>query len=234
MLSLATTMPKPLIWALNGFLLAMTVLSPIPILYSWFQSTLQYIQMQDVVYPVVKHLIRLASSYSPANYRPVRLAKSLIPLMKTTKNFDLLTYYIRWGFLSYLVISVIVILIYIPPIFLSFVRNLRNRVIGETLRRQHRLVMANTLLECFIIVSFSILTTYVLTLFPAGDPTHDQRFWLAIRIGMNGVICIFGNIAIFIVLFEVRKSHLPNKAISKVDVTLAEFSSTSAKDKFDC
>ncbi|KAH9812051.1 hypothetical protein DFH28DRAFT_899804, partial [Melampsora americana] len=224
LLSLATAMPKYLIRSLNGFLLVMIFLSPIPLLYSWLESTLQYQRLQEDVNPVIADLRHLASSYSPANYSSEKLMKALSPLMERKQDYNLVVYYSRCGFLSYLVISVFVVLIYIPLIFLSFVRTRRIRAMDEALRRQHRLVMLNTLLECTIMVLFIFLTAFLLSLFTSGDSVHDPRFWLA---GMNGVICILGNLAIFMVLLAARKSGLLNQEPSKAITDLTAISSTT-------
>lgn len=231
LLTLATTIPKYLIWALNGFLLVMIFLSPIPILYSWFQSTMQYIRIQDVINPVIRHLLHSAFSYSPTTYSPVKLTKHLIPLMNSLKSFDLLTYYNYCGFVSYLAVCLFVVLIYIPCILTSFERTFRNSDLREAPRRQHRSVMINTVLEFLIMLLFIILTAYVLSIFSSGDAVHDPRFWLAIRIGMNGVICILGNLAIFIIRSTASHSHFINTEFSKSTFESTEFSgTTSAKE----
>ncbi|KAH9812481.1 hypothetical protein DFH28DRAFT_930912 [Melampsora americana] len=142
--------------------------------------TMAYIRVKNIVTPIINVLLNSASTYSVHTYRPENLVAQILPSLKAL-------HYIC----SSLTMGLRVMWSSLPSSAYIYQRKeLRE---AQELRKKQKDVLVNSILELTIMILFIACNCYGLGIFHDGDFIFDLRFWIAIRLGTNGVIAIFGN-----------------------------------------
>lgn len=190
--------PTTVIPAMNGFLVVMLTVPAVPICITFYRLTMQYIQLRDALTPTV--LILRNTSCSGTKCSLDKMLPMLLPLKDALVHMDLMEYYFQTGHLYYLAFSCFILLLYPPFMVLTYQSFVRSGVLDATLRKKQKEVLINTFLEFSIMTFLVIMTSYQLIVGGLQTFIYNRQYWLIIRIGLNSVISILGNFAIFLIL----------------------------------
>ncbi|KAH9813083.1 hypothetical protein DFH28DRAFT_1174442, partial [Melampsora americana] len=194
-------------WALNIFLVAILVAPCVAIIFSFFRLTMEYRGIRQVVFPIIQIFRNKASNCSQVKCSVVEVIPQLLQLARSEHHIDSLVTYTRMGIDYYTFICGFLLLIYTPFLFSLYQSfNNQRRVVFST-KRQQEAIFANTLLEFTIILSLLVLSGGAKSLIRNGEFIMDPNFWLILRIGINISISILGNIALFLILYSLRKTN---------------------------
>ncbi|KAH9815943.1 hypothetical protein DFH28DRAFT_892100 [Melampsora americana] len=210
-------LPTTVSRALN-VLLAVILLGPtVTIIIAYYQVAIEYHRIRQLVMPVI-HIFRqkASSTCSLDTCSTTHMLPELLSLIPASHHIDLLVHYTRIGISSYIFFDLCILIGYVPLLYRLYQSFKAQRRLFRSSQPQQDKVFANTLIE-FAIITFSFfLSVSSITLVQEGQFIFNPRFFLNIRIGINGVISNLGNIALFLIIcsnwnddVDPPKVHIP-------------------------
>ncbi|EGG00273.1 uncharacterized protein MELLADRAFT_57656 [Melampsora larici-populina 98AG31] len=202
---------KTVTWAMNTFLVIILFAPAVQIIISFYQVTMEYQHIRKMVTGIIDIYRDLAPSCSLVKCSVTQTIPQLVSHWSVLHHVDLLEYYTTLGSDSYLFICGIVLLVYVPFLFLLSRSFNDQEGLESSLKKQQEGVFSNTLLEFTIILLLLILVSCETSLVHKGDFIYNSSFWLISRIGIGGVISTLGNTALFLILCSLYRTNLAHQ-----------------------
>ncbi|KAH9816844.1 hypothetical protein DFH28DRAFT_964700, partial [Melampsora americana] len=223
-------LPATAIWALNISLVVIVCAPTAVIVTNFFRLTMEYKRVRQVVMPVIQFLWDLAPTCSPATCNADTMVSQVLLLTRALHHIDLLVHHTVAGLNSYIFFNAFTFLLYIPFMYLLFQSFKARRGLDTTLRRQLEGVFANTVIEFGIILLNFVLVVCASCLVDHGGFILNPKFWLILRIGINSTISTLGNITLFLILDNLRRTNSTNNS---TDISIPELITTTHTHKSD-
>ncbi|EGF99160.1 uncharacterized protein MELLADRAFT_73443 [Melampsora larici-populina 98AG31] len=201
-------LPTAVVWALNIFLVAIVVAPFVALSFTFIKLTIEYNQIRQFGMSLIQGLRNSASECSVGKCGVAQVVTQVIPLIRERSHIDLLVYYTGMGVDCYIFIDGFLFLIYIPFLFVLLQSFTDKRGLESSTIKTQKAVTVNTFLELAITFLSILVAVYAKTLLQNGRFILDPYFWLLVRVGKNAVISSFGNIALFLILYSLRRADV--------------------------
>ncbi|EGG10323.1 uncharacterized protein MELLADRAFT_103507 [Melampsora larici-populina 98AG31] len=166
-----------------------------PVTWAFSRLTIEYNSLNGSSRSVIRQLLDLALTYSPTTYNSLQLLNIMLPLKESLKHTAQIVRFTRLGSIFYMANTMILVLVYIPFVFL-IARDLRHKTDRDIilLRQQEQMLM-----QAILHITMSFLTIPVLlylglhgAMLIAGFLMHQTRLFHSINsvteIGMTEMI----------------------------------------------
>ncbi|EGG01006.1 uncharacterized protein MELLADRAFT_92719 [Melampsora larici-populina 98AG31] len=185
-------------WALNIFLVIIIFVPSVVIVTNCSQLTYEYSCTRQIVMPVIQHLRDLAPTCTSGTCSVVTYVTSQVfVLTSALHHIDRVVHHTT---------------IYVPFVYLLFQSFKTQRGLDYSTKRQTDGVFSNTVIELAIVFLRVVLGVCSARLLRNGEFIMNANFWLILRIGISSVISTLGNITLFFILDNLRRSDTTEPA----------------------
>lgn len=223
-------LPTTAIWALNTFLVIIILTPSVALITTNLRLMLEYNRVRELVMPIVEHLRRLAPTCSPGTCSVTRMAAQAIGLTQALHHIDRVVDHTVVVNASYTLFNALTILIYTPFVYSLFQRFKTRRELDNITKLQLEGVFANTVTELAIAYLNFILGICTDCLIQNGKFIFNPNYWLLVRIGMSGTIATLGNLTLFLISDNLRRTNAANP---EGQILLARFTTPMNTNKSD-
>lgn len=114
------TLPVVVSWILNILFLGFSLWPIVPVFWSFYMVSIEHTHIINILTPIVRALLKSASTYSKLTYTPGKMLTILFPAHKALDRIATISIYVRRGLTCYLVSCVLLCLAYPPLLLFSF------------------------------------------------------------------------------------------------------------------